>query len=163
VALVAGVIGLAGAGLLAQAQGGRLVVIAGSSMSPDLPIGSLAFERPAPPEAVLVGEVVTVRGAGGLLVTHRVTRQATLDGVDYVETRGDANPMPDPVLVPRSAVIGRVQGSVPYLGYLEVTLSRPAGWLAILGLLVLLWTAAELLHGDVPRARALGAPATSRG
>ena len=161
-ALVAAVIGLTASGLLAQALGGRLVVIAGSSMDPALPIGSLAFERPAPRVTSLVGEVVTIRGTGGLLVTHRVTRLATLDGVEYVETRGDANPAPDPVLAPRSAVIGRVDASVPYLGYVQVALSRPGGWLTLVALLVLLWTAAELLQGDVPRARGLRMAAASR-
>jgi signal peptidase I len=145
VLLVIGVVSLALAGLIATRLGGGVVIVAGPSMEPALGVGSLAFltHVGAGPR---VGEVVTLRMEGGQLLTHRVTRLASVDAEPYLETKGDANPTPDPVLSPASALVGEVAFAIPDAGYLESALARPLGILSILGILAGLWLAAGVLR-----------------
>jgi signal peptidase len=151
--IVVAAVAWAAANLAVTAGGGRLFVVAGGSMEPTLPRGSLVVVRPAQ-DALAMGDVVTVRGDRGTYVTHRVTRTATLDGVTYLELRGDANPLPDPVLVPATAVVGRVDVVVPHAGLIQVALARPSGWAALLGGVMMCWMAAGLLRPPAVAVRA---------
>jgi signal peptidase len=128
----------AGVALLGPATGGRALVIGGGSMEPAIPKGSLILA--APGNDYRVGDVVAVQPGSSTPYTHRVTRLAELDGVSYVETKGDANDGPDPALVPVSSIIGRVDLALPLLGYLGVLLGSTAGlvgFLAVGGSLLL--------------------------
>jgi signal peptidase len=108
--------------------GGTTLVVAGASMEPTIPMGSLVFDLPAAADALHPGDVVSIRvGAERAVFTHRVTRIAELADGTYVETRGDANPTVDPALVPVSAVIGRTTLSIPYLGFAVAVLSTVQG------------------------------------
>ena len=111
-----------------------LVVVAGVSMEPAIPRGSLIQPRPVDPDEIAVGDVVTVRADNGVLVTHRVVRTADLPAGPHLELRGDANESPDPVLVPASSVVGRIEYFVPGAGYLLSALTNWTGLLAVLAL-----------------------------
>jgi hypothetical protein len=50
----------------------------------------------------------------------------------YIETKGDANAAPDPVLVPASEVVGRIDASIPGAGYLIYLLTIPTGVASVL-------------------------------
>jgi signal peptidase len=132
------------------------VVITGSSMAPAIPRGSLVIIEPTAPETLAVGEVVTLRLESGALVTHRITRLATLGGERYVETRGDANRDADPVLQPVSSIIGRVAVTVPVVGFVDWLIARPIGWFTAGSIAALLVVCAWLLdelassRGDEP-------------
>jgi signal peptidase len=127
------------------ALGYRVVIVAGDSMSPSIPIGSLLAEgRPA--GSVVAGDVVTMEMPNGAAITHRVTRVVDLDGVTWLETRGDANAEPDPALVPASTVSGVVAFHVPFAGYLLAFLGFPTGVACILSALVALLFAGLLLE-----------------
>ncbi len=128
----------AGVALLAPATGGRTMVIGGGSMEPTIPKGALILAAPA--EAYRVGDVVAVQQGGSTPYTHRITRLAELDGEPYVETKGDANEAPDPAIIPVGSIIGRVDLSLPLLGYLGLLLgSMPGlvGFVAVGGSLLL--------------------------
>ncbi len=123
------------------------LIVAGPSMEPSLPIGSAAMIEPIPVGGPVVGDVVEIRvGPTSALFTHRVTRRLELDGVPYIETKGDANPAPDPATVPVSSVVGRVAWSIPYAGYLLALLSIPAGVIFVIGLGLSLIVLADLLE-----------------
>ncbi len=110
--------------------------------------------------------MVTVRTGSGHLVTHRIVRLAAIGPVAYVETRGDANPTPDPVISPVANVEGRMLFAIPHLGALSMAMQRPAGWIALISLLLFLAVAAELLRHPTldPRRRATpSGPTTQRG
>ena len=128
-----------------------MVVITGRSMEPEIPIGSLALLRPLDPGSDLVGESVAFLTGGGHLITHRVTRVATLDGVDYVETKGDANDAPDPVLTPASAIVGSVAFTVPFAGFVEAGAGRPVGVVTLLALMVAARASGALVRRERPR------------
>ena len=121
-------------GLAVWSHLATLVVVAGGSMEPAMPRGSLIQPRPVDPDQIAIGEVVTVRADNGVLVTHRVVRIADLPAGQHIELRGDANDNPDPVLVPVGRVVGRVDYVVPGLGYLLSMLTTWTGVLAIVAL-----------------------------
>ena len=139
----------AGVALLAPATGGRTMVIGGGSMEPTIPKGSLILVAPA--DEYGVGDVVAVQQGASTPYTHRITRLAELDGVPYVETKGDANEGPDPAIVPVDSIIGRVDVSLPLLGYLGLLLgSMPGlvGFVALGGSLLLASGALEEWEND---------------
>jgi signal peptidase I len=141
------------------AAGGRLVTITGGSMAPGIPVGSLVIEAPVQQDRLQVGEVVTLRTGSGHLVTHRIVRLAAIGSTAYVETRGDANATPDPVVTPAANVVGRMVLAIPDLGAVALAIGRPAGWLALVSVLIILWLGAELLRRS---ARADSGPALIR-
>ena len=147
--LVAAVVGVAALNVLAPAFGREAIVVRGASMEPAIPLGSLVLvTRDAAPE-VKPGDVISLRLPGGGILTHRVTRLPVLDGHPYVETRGDANQAPDPVVQPIAEIIGRVDVFFPLAGYLLALLTVPSGIVTILGfggcLVVLSWLLEEAL------------------
>ncbi|MEW5991026.1 MAG: signal peptidase I [Chloroflexota bacterium] len=105
-------------------------VVAGPSMEPAIHQGSAIVVEPVVPAALQVGEVVSMRvGPEQAVFTHRISRLVErADGL-WLETKGDANPAPDPVLVPKSAVIGRVVVTISGIGYIIAILSTESGLL----------------------------------
>lgn len=134
-------------GLAALTHLASTFVIRGGSMEPEIPLGSLIVESPVAPEAVQIGDVITFRADNGVVVTHRVTRTVELKGERYFEMKGDANPVPDPVLVPAHAVVGRVTTHLAWVGYLATMLGTPSGLFSLLAFLaagmLAIWLAEE--------------------
>lgn len=98
------------------AWGWQPLVVTSGSMGPLIRPGDVVLVQPDPDDVVL-GSVVTFRGADDGLVTHRVV-EVTADG--YV-TRGDANPVTDSTVVRREDLVGRVRALVPWVGLPAVT------------------------------------------
>jgi signal peptidase I len=145
---------LAALGAVGPALDRRPVVISGPSMEPTIGRGALVLVRSAGGE-FQPGEVVTVELTHGVRVTHRISRTATLDGVPYVELKGDANASPDPVLLRASSIDGRVDLVIPYAGYLLALLSTPWGIVAFLAagvfLLLFAWLIDDVGAGRLAR------------
>lgn len=139
------------------------LIIGGRSMEPTIPIGSAVVIEPVSAAQLRVGDVVTIRvGPKPSVFTHRVVRLLTLDGQPYIETKGDANARPDPATTPASAIIGRVDWSIPFAGYLLALMSLPMGIAFVIGLGVTLVLVAVLLEDlEDPRPAAAERPWTS--
>jgi signal peptidase I len=150
----------AGITLLAPVLGGRALVIGGGSMEPTIGRGALVLTLAAPDGAPVVGDVVTVQQGGSTPYTHRIVRLAEMNGVPYVETKGDANPGPDPALVPAAAILGTIVLSIPLLGYLSLVLGTAAGLAGFLALcataLLLTWVLEDLEDERLAVARVEG-------
>ncbi|HEY7970322.1 MAG TPA: signal peptidase I, partial [Candidatus Limnocylindrales bacterium] len=152
-------------GKLVPLTGRETLAIGGRSMEPAIPLGSAVVVVPVDPAGLAAGDVVSMRVAeANAIFTHRI--EAVVDRADgrYVRTKGDANPDADPTLVKASAIIGRVELSIPYLGYLLALLSIPTGVIFVVGLAATLLAIAWLLESLEPipgpdRRRATG-PAT---
>jgi signal peptidase len=121
------------------------LVIRGGSMEPAIPLGSLVILEPVGPVNLRVGDVVSFQATNGTIVTHRVTRLASLGQTPYFGTKGDANADPDPVITPDSAIIGRVTLTLPGAGYLMTLIHAPVGFLAVLLIALTLLVVALLL------------------
>ncbi|MBI3745611.1 MAG: signal peptidase I [Chloroflexi bacterium] len=162
--LVCLTLGILGAVLLARGvpmTGHRLFVVGGGSMEPSIHLGSAVFVEPVPATSLAVGDVVTIEvGPEHAIFTHRITRLVDRPDGLWIETKGDANETPDPSIIPATAVLGRVQLTVPGLGYVVAALSQPSGVGAALGLAGLLVALLLLLEGGDPAEARVSRPIT---
>jgi len=144
-------------GLATWSRMADLVIVGGASMEPSLAVGSLVNPQPVAPSEIRPGDVVTVRADNGVLVTHRVVRIADLPTGRHFELRGDANPSPDPILVSAGAVIGRVDGALPAVGFVLAMMATPTGLISLATLLlaglIAVWLIEEL-ESMLPERRA---------
>lgn len=136
------------------ATGGVTLVVTGPSMAPAIPMGAAVHAFPVSPERLAVGDVVSLRvGRDQAVFTHRIVRLVPrADGL-WIETKGDANPVADPAIIPVSAVLGRVELTIPALGYLITLLAKPEGILFLLGLAGSLVAGIWLLESEEVRPR----------
>jgi len=99
--------------------GGVPYGVATGSMRPALDVGTLVVVRPADPEEIGTGQVVTyqLRSGDPTVVTHRVVGLGTTaDGERTLLTQGDANDVADPQPVRAVQVRGVLWYAVPQLG-----------------------------------------------
>jgi signal peptidase len=101
--------------------GYRTLVVTGGSMMPLARPGDVFILKPTPSEHIEPGQLITFHPLTvARLETHRVVRIVFIEGLRHFQTKGDANDVPDPNLVPAANVIGRAVLHVPYLGRLYV-------------------------------------------
>lgn len=103
------------------AVGGMPLSVLTGSMRPTYPPGTLVVIKPAAPEEIGVGDVITFQIESGkpAVATHRVIARSTDSGTGEVRftTQGDANNTPDPEPVRPVQVRGTVWYAIPYLGW----------------------------------------------
>ena len=134
------------AGSAPMIAGYQLYIVLSGSMSPAFETGSLVLVRPLAPSAVQVGDIITYRDAedSEKIVTHRVTAiNQTTETLSFT-TRGDANNANDLIPIPASNLLGRVNYSVPLLGYLLSFVRTGAGILLMVIVPALLIIVSEL-------------------
>ena len=141
--LVVVAIGLGGAvlGRVLPALGSPVLVVAGPSMSPAIPVGAAVVLEPVDPSTLAIDDVVSLKsGPARATFTHRIVRLIPRDDGLWLETKGDANEQPDPSITPATAVIGRVTVALPGAGFALTVLSTPAGVVFVLATGLLLIT-----------------------
>jgi len=100
--------------------GRYMYIVVSGSMSPTFDTGSVVFVKPAQPEEVRQGDVITFRGLEDpqALTTHRVVEVIEAEeGIQFI-TKGDDNKVSDPSPVSGDRLVGTLSFSIPYLGYL---------------------------------------------
>jgi len=95
-----------------------LLAVTSKSMAPTLNVGDLLVVRGT--SSVEVGDIVAFR-RGSDIVVHRVYN-VTENGII---TKGDAYSQPDPWIIQRDEILGKVVFSIPLLGYVHMALSNP--------------------------------------
>ena len=145
---VAIVVATAALDALLPISGHPVVIITGRSMAPSIALGSAVVEDSSMIGTLAPGDVASFRLESGAVVTHRIVRSAALPDGTWYETRGDANPSPDPVLLSSRAVLGQALFSVPFLGYLIWLLHLPSGILAVVSAALALYVAGLLAEAD---------------
>jgi signal peptidase len=154
IALIIVVLATVAVGKLVPLTGRQSIIIGGASMEPAIHIGSAVIVSPVDASVLDVGDVVSMQvDAARTTFTHRIITVVDRPDGRWIRTQGDANPSPDPTLVPATAVIGRVDASIPYMGYLLALLSLPVGVLFVLGLAGTLLAVAWLLESLEPAPR----------
>jgi signal peptidase I len=126
----------------------RLVPILSGSMAPHIPTGSLAIATPSPLSAIRPGEVILFKMPIGdhHLTAHRVVRVLRAGAQPVVETKGDANSMPDPWRARLSGTtLWQVRTAVPLLGYAATYAGRSRFLLLALAALAPIWLCLRLL------------------
>lgn len=115
--------------------------VSSGSMKPELEIGDVILVKECDPMTVREGDIVTYNGTqnemAGKLVTHRVIKAPfQKDGVYYINTKGDANALPDPD-VRVDEVFGKVQQKLAVLTFIYNIFVTPWGLLIIIALVIL--------------------------
>ena len=162
VMLLVGVGLVAGLSAIAPLVGHHLFIIRSGSMEPAIPVGALVVvSEKAAAKRLEPGDVVTLRTPSATVVTHRIIRSADVQGERHIETKGDASPTADPVLIPVDWVVGRVILSLPVAGFLLAYLASPLGIMAVVfmagSLLTAVWVIEDL--EAVPDRRGAAVPA----
>ncbi|NDL55495.1 S26 family signal peptidase [Phytoactinopolyspora mesophila] len=93
----------------------RPLIFRTGSMAPEMPTGALALARTVPADEIAVGDVVSVRRADGVRVTHRVVGLQPAGSAVELTLQGDGNTEPDAVPYPAREA-DRVFWSQPGLG-----------------------------------------------
>lgn len=108
------------------AVGGMPLSVLTGSMRPTYPPGTLVVIKPATPEEIGVGDVITFQIESGqpAVATHRVIERSTDSGSGEVRftTQGDANNTPDSEQVQPAQIRGKVWYAIPYLGWVNQTI-----------------------------------------
>lgn len=112
---------------LALVLGLKPLIVVSGSMSPGMPVGSLALAVTTPASEAAPGQVVSVVTSNGTRITHRVV---SADPATGMILKGDANPVAD-LQAYTVAAVDRVVFSVPLLGYVASWLGSP--WVVGLG------------------------------
>ena len=123
--------------------GWRALNVLTPSMKPAMPPGSLVLIHPVSFASLKPGQIITYDDPHhrGVTITHRVVRTETVNGVQAVITKGDANKVADSP-VPAGRVVGRAVTIVPGLGSMLGWLHTPAALILLIiipGLLVILY------------------------
>jgi signal peptidase len=121
---------------VSQVFGGlQLLAVMSGSMEPTINVGGIVGIRPVPANELRAGDVITFanQSAPDVLVTHRIVSIENRDGQSFLTTKGDANDSVDAMAAPATRAVGRVDFSLPWLGFLMMWLSSP---LAKVGILV---------------------------
>jgi signal peptidase len=121
---------------VSQVFGGlQLLAVMSGSMEPTINVGGIVGIRPVPANELRAGDVITFanQSAPDVLVTHRIVSIDNRDGQSFLTTKGDANDSVDAMAAPATRAVGRVDFSLPWLGFLMMWLSSP---LAKVGILV---------------------------
>jgi signal peptidase len=161
------IVGLAFVGVLAAVTLPRLAgwqsyVVHGTGMGGTAPVGSLVAMKPVAPAAVRAGELLVLRRADGTPVMRRVVQVVIEDGQVTVQTRGDAEPAPDPGFRPVPATAMTPTLIVPRLGYAAPVVTSTAGR-CILGTVAALLLIRAWLRSRVPAHRGTHATIPSAG
>jgi signal peptidase len=102
------------------------------SMAPGIPTGSMVIVTRVPAADLHVGDVITFAPPGrAAFISHRIYSLDGPAGAPVVETKGDANPAPDPWKLTLRGSGWRYLFSVPYLGYALVFAKSGLGRLAL--------------------------------
>lgn len=108
---------------------GVYTVLSGS-MEPYIHVGSLVYVKEVPlnqMHTIRVGDDITFMADETTVVTHRVIEVDEDDGVYRFHTKGTNNTNADVNPVHMNNVIGTVNFTVPYLGYVANFIQNPPG------------------------------------
>lgn len=123
----------------------KALIVTSGSMEPVLSAGDAAIIHRLPVDDLRAGDVITYQGYGSdRLTTHRIVQPIELDSGLHFQTKGDANPGPDPDLAPAGGVVGRYVVGIPGAGRVLLFLAQPQGRLLIVGLPALVVLVGEL-------------------
>jgi signal peptidase I len=143
----------------------HIYIVRGASMTPTIPLGSLIVARSVPANQLNLGDIVTIRGENGSIVTHRIVElRESYKGELAIRTKGDASAVADVPIRQASSVVGVIDTYVPYLGFVLAFMGMPTGLVATVAamaaLLIARWSLPQVLEqrrrGPAPVLEAAG-------
>ena len=111
--------------------GYSLYTIITESMEPEYKVYDMIISKKVSPSTIQVGDDVVYLGKeedfAGKIVTHRVIKKETLQGTNYLHTRGIANSIEDP-LIEENQVLGKVVYKSRILSLISKIVNNPYGF-----------------------------------
>lgn len=109
-------------------------IVKSGSMEPAIPTGAIVVIRPV--HTYAVGDVITFGEdtKNAIPTTHRIVAMRTEGTRTLLTTKGDANEEADSEETDVANVIGKIQFSVPYVGYVLDFARQPKGFIALIGI-----------------------------
>lgn len=123
---------LAGARLV----GLQVYTVISGSMEPNYHLGSIIYVQKIEPTELKERDVITFMLSENTVATHRIIEIVPDENDPTVlrfRTKGDANQIEDSNLVHHKNVLGKVVGTIPYLGYVSDFVQHPPGTYITLG------------------------------
>ena len=123
------------------------------SMEPAYHVGSVIYVRNIAADDLRKGDTVTFYISGGTIATHRIV-EVIGEGTTELSfrTKGDANEVTDGI-IPASAIIGKAEFSIPYLGYVSTFLQNPLGIICVIGICVVLFVISYIIELLFPKVK----------
>lgn len=105
------------------------------SMEPTYHVGSVIYTKKVNPAELKVGDAITYRMSGSVIVTHRIVAiENEGSPLPAFRTKGDANNTADiGAPIPAAAVMGKAVFSIPYLGFVSAFIQKPVGLFLLIG------------------------------
>lgn len=151
---------LAGARLL----GMQVFTVLSGSMEPNYHVGSIIYVKEVDPAELKVGDAISFMLSENTVATHRIV-EVVPDGDDPTvirfRTKGDNNTIEDSSLVHCNNVLGKVVGTIPYLGYVSDFVQHPPGTYITMGAAAILILVVFLPDMIAPAKKKKDAPVTS--
>lgn len=101
--------------------GYRSYTVLSGSMEPEFYPGDMVITKHKNKIDININDIVTFRDKDGVIITHRIVKE-TPKG--YI-TKGDNNNVEDSEIITKNDIIGKVQFSIPKIGYVMDFLSKP--------------------------------------
>lgn len=99
--------------------------VVSGSMEPNISVGSIVFAKEESFDELKVGDVISFRLSDQANATHRIV--AIDQEKQQFTTKGDANNAEDKNPVEYKSVIGKVNFTIPLLGFISVYIKTPLG------------------------------------
>lgn len=140
-------VGASLAAAIALAQGVKFLSVQSGSMAPVFHKGDLVVVNRVPKAEYGVGDVITFINPRNSkqTITHRIVEVQKINGhaTGRVVTKGDANATND-TSIPTGSIVGRVDKSIPYVGYGFDFVRKPIGLLLLIYVPALIVVTAEM-------------------
>ena len=107
--------------MLTSQKGWQFAAVLSGSMVPDFKVGGLVVIKPVDVNSLKVGDVISFMApevSDNTAICHRIIAIQYQKGIEYFQTKGDANKSPDQFLTPVTNVKGREIFYVSYIGRL---------------------------------------------
>ena len=126
------------AALLAGARlfGLQVYTVLSGSMEPNYHVGAIIYVKEVDPSELKVGDAITFMLSKETVATHRIIEVIPDEkdpSVIRFRTKGDNNAIEDSAPVHCKNVLGKVVGTIPYLGYVSDFVQHPPGTYITLG------------------------------
>jgi signal peptidase len=117
------------------------MVVVSRSMEPTIHVNDLIVIRGINILDVKVGDIIVFKSPinPNMYIVHRVVDIIKKNGEIFLKTKGDNNPLPDPWLIGRENLIGKVIFIIPYVGVVaRVLIENPTLKIAIISIIIIL-------------------------
>lgn len=94
-------------------------IVYSGSMMPDIDTGDIVLIGDVTPESIVIGDIIQFRSEN-ISIIHRVIEIYKSDGSFLFITKGDANDNPDSDPIVPDQIMGKVQFTIPKLGWVPI-------------------------------------------